>query len=376
MKRLTSALLTLLLTPALLLTGCGDDGGDDGGTITLNGAGATFPGPIYDIWTDRYDDIVEDVRINYSLRGSGAGIRSIIDKTTDFAGSDAPLNEEEIKQMGGAENIVEFPSVAGSVVMIYNLPDFEGTLNLTGELIAEIYLNKITNWNDPRIAEINPEADLPDLQISHVHRNDGSGTTFVFTNYLSTQSEDFRQTIGFGKQVQWDGGVGMSGNPGVAGRVGQSVGSIGYVEHGYASEKGMPSAAIQNQAGNFVKSTPANITAAGAGAVDQMQAPLLTADIWNQPGENAYPIAAFTYLIVYKDLNNLPNKRAAEALANFFWWAVSEGQEFPADAGYAPLAEPVREKVRDLLKTLTYKGEPLQVGPAEAEAEADAAGQS
>lgn len=344
---------------ALTLTGCGDSD-----NVTLQGAGASFPAPLYQRWVTEYDSVVPDVQVNYESVGSGAGIRAITKKTSDFGASDAPLNAQELEAMGGAENVVEIPSVAGSVVLIYNLPDVEGDLRLTGELIADIYLGKVTSWRDPRIAQLNPGLNLPDTTITPVYRTDGSGTTFVFSSYLATQSSEFKEAVGQpSKQVNWSVGQGGKGNEGVTQAVQQTQGGLGYVEDKYAKQNKQPTAAIRNRSGRFIRSTPETVAAAGAGAADEMSGNILAADIWNQPGEDAYPIAAFTYLIVYQDLNNLPTKQEAQHLADFLWWATHDGQAIAKEMGYAPLAPKVQAKVEAALKTLNYKGEALSIGP-------------
>jgi len=356
--------LALVVTGvSALLVSCGDGGTDgDSSSVRLNGAGATFPAPLYKRWVTEYEAVAPNVRIDYESVGSGAGIATITNKTSHFGASDAPLKPSELEKMGGADAVVEFPSVAGSVVMIYNLPGVTGELKLTGELIADIYLGKVSSWNDPRIAELNPDMDLPEMTITPAYRTDGSGTTFVFTNYLGTQSQDFRATVGLGKQVQWTVGQGGKGNEGVTQVVQQTRGGLGYVEDKYAKQNNQASAAIRNRAGNFIRSSPETVAAAGAGAADQMSGQQLSADIWNQPGDRSYPIAAFTYLIVYRDLNNLPNKQAAQHLVDFLWWATHDGQRIAKDMNYAPLAPAVQAKVEAVLKSLTYKGEALRVG--------------
>jgi len=360
---LTVGLLALALT---FTPGCGGDSDSSSGgkQIRLSGSGATFPGPLYMRWVSEYANVADGVRIDYAAIGSGGGIKHISQQTVHFAGSDAPLKDSEVQKMGGEAAVIEIPSVAGSVVLTYNLPTVTTDLKLTGDLVADIYLRKVTRWSDPRIAALNKGVALPDIAITPVNRSDGSGTTYVFTQYLCTQSDEFKRTIGAGKQVQWkSGSQGGKGNQGVTQGVQQAIGGIGYVEFNYASQNKLPTALMQNRAGKFIKSSPQSVAAAGAGAAEQMSGNLLAADIWNQQGQDAYPIAAFTYLIVYSDLNNLPNKDAAQALADFLWWCTHEGQKFAGDMDYAPLAPPVQAKVEALLKTLTYKGEALQIGP-------------
>jgi len=319
----------------------------------LQGAGATFPAPFYKH---------PDVQIDYQSIGSGGGIKAITDKTVQFCGSDAPMTKKELAAAGGDANIVEIPSCAGGVVAIYNVPGLKDGLKLSGELLADIYLGKVSHWNDPAIAAMNAGVDLPNVAITPVWRTDASGTTFIFTNYLATQADEFLTTIGLGKQVQWPFGQGGKGNEGVTAVVQQTEGGIGYVEQSYADNNQLLSAQIKNKAGKFVKASPASVSKAGAGAEFKKGDALLAADIWNQAGDEAYPIASFTYLIVHKDLNNLSNKGAAQDLADFLWWSTHEGQRYATDLGYAPLAPELQTKVEKALKGLTYKGAALKVG--------------
>jgi phosphate transport system substrate-binding protein len=293
--------------------------------------------------------------IDYQGIGSGGGIKGITDKTIDFAGSDAPLSAKEIEKAGGAENLIEIPSCAGAVVPAYNLPGV-ADLNFSGDVLAQIFLGKITQWNDPAIAKLNPDAKLPEAAITAVYRTDGSGTNFVFTNYLATQSEDFKGTIGMGKQVKWPVGQGGKGNPGVTAIVQQTPGAIGYVEQNFADKNGITYGSVQNKAGKFVKASSESVSAAGISAVTNFKGTLLAANIWNQPGDGAYPIASFTYLIVYKDLNNLKSKEQAQALTSFLWWATHDGQKYAQELDYAPLATSVQQPVEQALGTLSFAG--------------------
>jgi len=292
------------------------------------------------------------VKINYQSIGSGGGIKGITDRTFDFAGSDAPMSKKEKE---AAKNpIIHIPTVAGSVVMAYNLPGVED-LKLTGQIVCDIYMGKVAKWNDPAIAKINPGVNLPDLAITPAWRTDGSGTTFVFTNYLATQSEDYKGTIGAGKQVKFPIGQGGKGNEGVTQVVQGTKGALGYVELNYAIQNKVSHASLQNQAGKFIKASPKSVAAAGAGAVGQMKADLAV-DIWNQPGDEAYPISAFTYIIVYKDLSYMKDPAKAKALVEFIRWATIDGQRMAEEMDYAPLAEAVQKKVQDALNTITVEG--------------------
>jgi phosphate transport system substrate-binding protein len=334
-----------------------------GGSIALaetrlQGAGATFPNPVYQRWVNEYQKSHPDVKIDYQSIGSGGGIKGITEKTVDFAGSDAPLNKKEIAALGGDDNVVQIPSTAGAVVPAYNLPGISD-VKFTGEILADIYLGKITKWNDPKLVAINEGVSLPDTVITPASRSDGSGTNFVWTNYLATQSDEFKSTVGTGKQVKWPVGQGGKGNDGVTAIVQQTPGAIGYIEEAYADQNKITYGAVQNKNGKFVKASPAAVSAAGAGAVDQMKGNIITANIWNQSGDEAYPIASFTYLIVYRDLNNVKSKEQAAALTDFLMWAIHDGQQFANDLDYAPLAPAVQAKDEAALKMITYQGNAL-----------------
>jgi phosphate transport system substrate-binding protein len=323
---------------------------------SLKGSGATFPNPIYQRWIGEYIKANPGTKIDYASVGSGTGIKDITAKTVDFAGSDAPLSKKE--KAGITGDVVHVPTVAGAVVLIYNLPGYSGEVNLTGEAVAKIYMGEIKAWNDPAIAGLNAGAALPALPITPVWRTDGSGTSFVFTNYLSTQSEAFTTKVGPGKQPRFLAGVGGKGSEGVTSFVRSQPGAIGYVEHNYATENKITYAAIKNAAGKFVKATPESAAAAGAAAVAKMKSPDgLAVDIWNQAGEGAYPISAFTYLLVYKDLSYLGSEAKAKELTKFWGWCLSEaGQKIAAEMSYAPLAPAVQAKAAEALKSLTFSG--------------------
>ena len=326
--------------------------------VTLTGAGATFPQPLYERWIREYQKVEPGVKIDYRATGSGAGIKAITDKTVHFAGSDSPLTRKEQEAMGGATAVAEFPSCAGGVVPAFNLEGIK-ELNLTGEVIARIFLGTVNKWNDAAIAELNPGVKLPEMAITPVWRTDGSGTTFVMTNYLATQSAEFKRGIGMGKSVKWPVGQGGKGNPGVAAVVQQTPGALGYMEQNFASQNGIAYAAVKNAAGEYVKASPASIAKATEAAVGEMKAPLMSADIWNSSTAGAYPIASFTYLIVYADLANLENAAQAEALKKFLLWTVEGGQKLAVEEEYAPLSEAVRAKVVEAVKGLTFKGAEL-----------------
>ncbi len=328
--------------------------------VHLQGAGATFPAPLYGRWVAEYNKAKPDVKIDYQSIGSGGGIKAFTEKTVEFGASDAPMNKKELAAAGGPENIVEIPSTAGAVVPAYNVPGVNQDIKFTGEIIAEIYMGKINQWNDAKLAAINPGVNLPATAITPVWRTDGSGTTFVFTNYLATQSEDFKSTIGTGKQVKWPGGQGGQGNEGVAASVRGIAGAIGYIEANFADEAKIKYGPVKNKDGKFVKATAAAISKSGEGAVDAMKGSLLTADIWNQPGDESYPISAFTYLLLYKDLKNVKNADQAQALVDFLWWASHDGQKISTEMGYAPIAPAVQKKIEEAIKSLSFGGKPIQ----------------
>ncbi len=358
-RRLAAAVLAGAM---LALAGCGGggatgpvkkDGSGAAGQVSLSGAGATFPNPLYSKWMNVYSR-EKGVRINYQAIGSGGGQKAMFDGTVDFAGSDAPLNDEQVKEH---PDIVHIPTVLGAVVVTYNL---EGNprLRLTPDVVADLFLGRIKKWNDPRIAAVNPGVRLPDLDVAPVHRSDGSGTTFVFTDYLSSVSPAWKEKVGKGTSVKWPGGLGSKGNDGVTATVRQTPGAVGYVELIYAEQNRMPHAAIKNQAGEFVMASLDSVTAAAAGAAAEMPDDLRVS-IVNAPGKDAYPISSFTYLLVPRDIKD---RAKGKVLAEFFWWAIHDGQKYARDLLYAPLPEAVVKKAEAKVKGLTGGGRPLLEG--------------
>jgi phosphate transport system substrate-binding protein len=328
------------------------------GQVQLTAAGATFPAPLYENMIANFTQAHPNIKINYGAIGSGGGVKGFTEKTLDFAGSDAPLLESEQAKAGGADNIIQIPSCAGGVVPAYNLPDV-AELKFSGSVLADIYMGNIQNWNDPQIAALNPGVNLPATAITPAYRSDASGTNSVWTNYLATQSPAFKSSIGIGKQVKFPVGQGGNGNNGVAAIVKQTPGAIGYIEQGYADQNKIQYGSVQNKNGKFVKASPDSVAAAGAGAADIFQGHVLKANIWNQPGDDAYPIASFTYLIAYKDLNNVKTKEQAQAVVDFFWFATHDGQRAAAGLFYAPLASAVQAKDEAAIAEFTYKGEAI-----------------
>lgn len=330
--------------------------------ITINGAGATFPFPLIDSWRNEYQKIEPQVNINYQSIGSGGGIKQFTEKTVDFGASDAPLSESERER---APNAVHIPETIGSVVVSYNLSSVpEKGLHLTGPIIADIFLGKITKWNDPAITSLNTNLVLSDSEIIVTHRSDGSGTTFVWTDFLSKVSPEWQQRIGIGKSVQWPTGVGALGNEGVANVISGTPNTIGYVELSYAISTKMPYAFLQNQEGNFIEPSFDSIQA----AITTISASLPKGDAsWtgvsstNAPGKDSYPIASFSYLMLYKDLADNPSmsKEKAQELVNFVTWAVTDGQSYSKNLGYVPLPDSVVKLNQETLQMMTYNGLPI-----------------
>jgi phosphate transport system substrate-binding protein len=332
------------------------------GPVTLNGAGATFPFPLIDTWRVEYQTVEPGLNINYQSIGSGGGVKQFTEKTVDFGATDAPLTPEEETNAPGA---VHIPETIGSVVAAYNIPGVpDKGLKLTGPVLADIFLGKITKWNDPQIVELNPELSLPDADIVTVHRSDGSGTTFVWTDYLSAVSPEWSDQIGNGKSVQWPTGLGAPGNEGVANGIRGSENSIGYVELAYALTTGMPFAFIQNQAGNFVEPTLASTEAAVAASAATLpagDASWNNVTVVNAPGGDSYPIASFSYLLLYKELADNPTMTDAKAraLLGFIQWAITDGQQFAPELEYVPLPDEVVKLNQETLSQITFSGNPI-----------------
>ncbi len=325
------------------------------GSVNILGAGATFPFPLYSRWFYEYAFVDPAVRFNYQSIGSGGGIRQITARTVDFGGSDALLTDE---MKADAPGIIQIPIVAGAVVPIYNLNDANGDpippgMLLTGDILADIYLNNITRWDDERLQELNPDIALPDAAITVAHRSDGSGTTFLWVSYLAAISDEWRENVGVGTSVSWPVGLGGRGNEGVAGIVREQPNSIGYVEFAYAKQNNLSFAHVENQAGNFIEPTLESVVAASdALAADMPEdfGQLLT----NAPGADSWPIAGYTFLLVYEDM---PDCLKARKFLEFVRWAMSdEGSEYAFDLVYAPLGPGVQAQVEEQLDNMTCEG--------------------
>jgi phosphate transport system substrate-binding protein len=325
-------------------------------SVELHGAGATFPYPLYSKWMAEYQKVDPRMRINYQSIGSGGGIRQITERTVHFGASDAPMSDELLAKAPG--KLLHIPTTLGAVVVTYNLSDAPSGLKLTPDLVTGIFLGELKTWNDPRLAKLNPGVRLPNQPISVVHRTDGSGTTAVFTDYLSKVSPAWKERVGTGTSVKWPTGLGAKGNEGVAGQVKTTPGSLGYVELAYAKQTGLSYAVIQNKAGKFVEPSLEGITAAAAGTSSMMPEDFRVS-IVDAPGDAAYPISAYTYILVYEEQGD-PVK--GKGLAQFLWWAIHDGQTFASPLHYAPLPAEVVTKIEAKLRTLRAGGQPLISG--------------
>lgn len=341
--------LIMLFLLSIVFFSCGKKD-DKQSNAQLNGAGATFPFPLYSKWFDEYAKINKDAKINYQSIGSGGGIKQITEGTVDFGATDSPMNEEETKAAETKNNtkIDHIPTVLGAVVLTYNLPGIEKSLNLSGEIVSEIYLGKIKKWNDPKIVKENEGAKLPDKEISVVYRTDGSGTTYIFTDYLSNISEDFKKEVGISKTVKFPAGQGGKGNEGVTGVVKQLEYSIGYVELIYALQNKLKYANVKNAEGEYITPSLESVTKAGEVTLPQMPESL-TMSIINPKGKGAYPIASYTYLLVYEKHKD---SEKGKMLKSFLQWALTDGQKFAKDLGYAPLPVDVSKKALDKISKL------------------------
>ncbi|HYQ30478.1 MAG TPA: phosphate ABC transporter substrate-binding protein PstS [Polyangiaceae bacterium] len=312
--------------------------------VSLTGAGATFPYPLYSKWISEYNKLNPNVKINYQSIGSGGGIRQITANTVDFGATDAPMKEDEAKQASG--KLFHIPATIGAVVVAYNLPEVTGTLKLSSEVLVDIYAGKVKRWNDPKLKADNADAKLPAKDISVVYRTDGSGTTAVFTEYLGKVSAEWKEKVGVGKVVRWPTGLGAKGNEGVTGQVKTTPYTIGYIERAYASQNKLPMAELRNKAGKFVAPSIEAMSAA-ANAVE-MPAELVVS-LANADGEGAYPITSYSYLLVYEDAKDATK---GEALAKYVWWGLHDGQKFAKDLDYAPIPATVLSKVEARLREL------------------------
>lgn len=353
-------------------------GGGGGQAITINGAGATFPFPLIDTWRVEYQSVNPSVSINYQSIGSGGGVRQFTERTVDFGASDAPLTQEEMQALSSSTP-VHIPETIGSVVAAYNIAGIDKGLKLTGPVLADIFAGKITRWDDQRIKELNSDLSLPAAEIIVAHRSDGSGTTFIWTSYLSQVSPEWNQTVGAGKSVQWTVGLGAQGNEGVSNTIISTPNSIGYVELTYALTTDMDYASLMNRAGNFVEPTIDSTQAAAQAAIIMNSSSasnnattaativLPSGDqswthvsLLDAPGPDSYPIASFSYLLLYKELSiNIDSMEKARALAEFVNWVITDGQQFASPLHYVPLPDSIVQHNQQTLRSLTFNGQPV-----------------
>jgi phosphate transport system substrate-binding protein len=315
-------------------------------TLQINGAGATFPYPIYSKWFNEYNKMHPNVQINYQSIGSGGGIRQLTAQTVFFGATDGPMTQDQIFAAGSA--IIHLPTVLGGVVPVYEIPGVSAEIRFPGKVLADIFMGKITKWNDPAIKNVNPGIELPNMDITVVHRSDGSGTSYIWCDYLAKVSPDWKKTVGVATSVNWPAGVGGKGNEGVAGLVKQTPGAIGYVELIYALQNKIPFGSVQNAAGEFVRASTETVSNAAAVAAKQMPADFRVS-ITNAPGKNVYPVSSFTWLLFYP---NPKDKVRARTMVDFVKWALADGQKFAPELGYAPLPKEVVALEMEALKMI------------------------
>ena len=353
----TVRMVAWLAALSVVLAGiaCNPGGGPGGnGSVSLQGAGATFPNPLYQKWLSEYGKLHPNVRIDYQSIGSGGGIKQIKEQTVDFGASDAPMKDEDLKSAPG--DILHIPTVLGAVVITYNLAGVSQALRFSPDVLADIFLGKITKWNDARIAGDNPGVTLPSSALTVVHRSDGSGTSAVFTDYLSKVSGEWKEKVGAGTSPSWPIGIGGKGNEGVTGQVKNTPNTIGYVELAYAVQNKLPVAHIKNASGNFIEPSIDAVTAAASEASAATPEDLRVS-ITNAAGAQAYPISSYTYILVYKDQKDAAK---GKALVDFLWWGLHEGEAYAKDLQYAPLPADIVKRAEGRIKMVTAGGTPLK----------------
>ena len=347
--RLTALLVVLVF--AFVSLACNGGGS---GTVSLQGAGATFPNPLYQKWLSEYGKLHSNIRIDYQSIGSGGGIKQLKEQTVDFGASDAPMKDEDLKSAPG--EILHIPTVLGAVVITYNLQGVNQPLRFSSEVIADIFLGKIKKWNDPKIAADNPGVTLSANDITVVHRSDGSGTSAVFTDYLSKVSAEWKEKVGSGTSPSWPTGIGGKGNEGVTGQVKNTPNTIGYVELAYAVQNKLPVAQIKNASGNFVEPSIDAVSAAAAGSAANTPEDLRVS-ITNASGAQAYPISSYTYILVYKEQRDATK---GKALVDFLWWGIHEGENFAKELQYAPLPDDIVKRAEGKISSITAGGAALR----------------
>ena len=335
---------------------CNNNGGSGSGSgsVSLQGAGATFPNPLYQKWLSEYGKLHPNMKIDYQSIGSGGGIKQLKEQTVDFGASDSPMSDADLKSAPG--EIVHVPTVLGAVVVTYNLADVKQPLRFSSEVLADIFLGKIKKWNDPKIAADNPGVTLPANDVTVVHRSDGSGTSAVLTDYLSKVSPEWKEKVGSGVSPSWPTGIGGKGNEGVTGQVKNTPNTVGYVELAYALKNNLPVAHVKNSSGNFIEPTIDSVTAAAAGAAGNMPEDLRIS-ITNAAGAQAYPISSYTYILVYK---NQKDAAKGKALVDFLWWGIHDGEGFAKELQYAPLPADIVKRAEAKINSVTSNGTALR----------------
>lgn len=323
-------------------------------SVSLQGAGATFPNPLYQKWLSEYGRLHPNVKIDYQSIGSGGGIKQLKEQTVDFGASDAPMKDEDLKSAPG--EILHIPTVLGAVVITYNLEGVGQTLRFSPEVLADIFLGKIKTWNDPKIVADNPGVTLPAKDVTVVHRSDGSGTSAVFTDYLSKVSSEWKEKVGSGTSPSWPTGIGGKGNEGVTGQVKNTPNTIGYVELAYAVQNKLPVAKIKNAGGNFVEPSIDAVSAAASASAGNTPDDLRVS-ITNAIGPQAYPISSYTYILVYKDQKDAAK---GKALVDFLWWGIHDGESFAKELQYAPLPADIVTRAETKIKAITAAGTALR----------------
>ncbi|HKU74512.1 MAG TPA: phosphate ABC transporter substrate-binding protein PstS [Pyrinomonadaceae bacterium] len=340
---------------ALVLFSIACNGGGSGsGSVSLQGAGATFPNPLYQKWLSEYGKVHPNVRIDYQSIGSGGGIKQLKEQTVDFGASDAPMKDEDLKAAPG--EILHIPTVLGAVIITYNLQGQSATLKFSPEVVADIFLGKIKKWNDPKIAADNAGVTLPANDITVVTRSDGSGTSAVFTDYLSKVSPEWKEKVGSGTSPRWPVGISGKGNEGVTGSVKNTPNTIGYVELAYAVQNKLPVAHIKNSSGNFIEPSIDAVTAAASGSAANTPEDLRVS-ITNAAGPQAYPISSYTYILVYK---NQKDAAKGKALVDFLWWGIHDGEAFAKELQYAPLPADIVKRAEAKISSVTANGAALR----------------
>jgi phosphate transport system substrate-binding protein len=347
-KRSLQLVSVAFLVSSMIFSSCG------GSSVSLRGAGASFPFPLYQKWLEEYGKVQPGIQIDYQSIGSGGGIKQIKEQTVDFGASDAPMKDEELKSAPG--ELLHIPTVLGAVVVTYNLTSVTQTLNFSPDVLANIFLGNIKKWNDPKIVADNPGVTLSAADITVVHRSDGSGTSAVFTDYLSKVSPEWKEKVGSGTSPAWPVGLGGKGNEGVTGQVKNTPNTIGYVELVYARQNKLPVAKIKNASGNFIEPSVDAVTAAAAETAAQTPDDLRVS-ITNSAGAQAYPISSYTYILVYKDQKD---EKKGKALVDFLWWGLHDGEKFSKPLDYAPLPSEIVKRAEAKVNSITANGAPLR----------------